>query len=80
MDRIPPEHKVIFNNYCFLTNNNFAYKYDANDNPDSELKIFNFVPTYDTWRLGCSNKSAEHRCSTCKSVYFCSIKCQKKCW
>ena len=47
MDRMQPEHKAIFNNYCFLTNNNFAYKFEANDNPDSEMKIFNFVPTYD---------------------------------
>ena len=80
MDNIPQGDKQILNRYCFLTNNNFAYKFETDDDPNSEMKIFNFVPTYDPWCLGCSNKSAKNKCSKCKSVYFCSTNCQKKCW
>ena len=80
MENIPQEQKQILYKNCFVTNNNFAYKIETNDNPDSELKIFNFVPTYDPWCLGCSNKSSKYKCSKCKSVYFCSTNCQKKCW
>lgn len=65
---------------CYKTNNNFAYHYDSKNDYSNELKIFNFVPSYDTWCLGCSSKSAKYRCSDCKSVYFCGKSCQKKCW
>ena len=65
---------------CYLTNNNIAYKYVTKDIPDSELKIYNFVPTYDKWCLGCPSKNATKKCSKCKSVYFCDKKCQEKCW
>ncbi len=74
------EEKIKLYNNCYITNNNFAYKFDTNDNHDNELKVFNFVPTYDNWCLGCSNKNAQFRCSKCKSVYFCNKECQKKCW
>lgn len=65
---------------CYATNNNYAFKFDTNMKPETEMKIYNFVPTYDKWCLGCDNKDAQFKCSKCKSVYFCSRKCQKKCW
>ena len=65
---------------CHKTNNNFAYKYDTNGDYDSEIKIFNFVPTYDKWCLNCPSKDAQYRCAGCKAVYFCSKKCQKDSW
>lgn len=77
---IPSHHLPELYRCCYLTNNNFAYKYDSGINPESELKILNFVPTYDTWCLNCGNKNAQNRCSGCKSVYFCNRQCQKKCW
>lgn len=65
---------------CYKTNNNFAYKFDTNSDYDSEMKVYNFVPTYDKWCINCSNKDAKYRCGGCKSVYFCSQKCQKGSW
>ena len=64
----------------YLTNNNFAYKYDTDGDWMSELKTDNFVPTYDHWCLACNNKDASKRCSRCKSVYFCDRDCQIKAW
>lgn len=43
----------------YLTNNNFAYNYDAGIKPESEIKILNFVPTYDEWCLNCSKKDVQ---------------------
>jgi hypothetical protein len=65
---------------CYLSNNNFAYMYDAEKDYSSELKTENFVPTYDPWCLNCSNKSATKRCSVCRSVYFCNKECQVNAW
>ena len=64
----------------YTTNNNFAYKYDKGEDYEGELKILNFVPTYDKWCLTCGYKDARKRCSKCKSVYFCDRKCQTKAW
>lgn len=66
----------------YLTNNYCAYKYDAGEDYYGELKLENFVPTYDKWCLGCTDvyKPATKKCSKCKSVYFCSKECQLKCW
>lgn len=34
----------------YITNNRFAYKYDTTKSiPMDELKIWNYVPTYDKW-------------------------------
>lgn len=73
-------HKPEHLRKCYLTNNNFAYKYDTNSDYEDEIKIENFVPTYDKWCLNCGAKDAKGRCSKCKSVYFCNADCQKKCW
>lgn len=68
-------------NYCYMTNNRYAYKRDLTNNiPYDELKIYNFVPTYDTWCLNCNNKNARFRCSKCKFVFFCNQTCQKNAW
>lgn len=74
------QEKQLLYGKCYKTNNNFAYKYDTNGDCDSEIKIFNFVPTYDPWCLNCSNKASKYRCNRCKSVFFCSEKCQKETW
>lgn len=72
---------------CYLTDNNFAYNKDIYDeNPSDEnleyvmrnLKVFNFVPTYDNECLYCDNKSPLNRCIDCHSVYFCNTECQRK--
>ena len=80
MESIPEEYKNYLYKLCYITNNNFAYKYDTNADYDNEMKLYNFVPTYDKWCLGCTNKNAKYKCSDCKSVYFCGRECQKKCW
>lgn len=84
--------QIIFNagsKYCYLSDNNFAYKkdlYDINPTDDNfkrmyaDSKRINFVPTWDTWCLYCDNKSAGNRCAGCKHVYFCNAECQKKAW
>ena len=65
--------------YSYLTNNRFAYKYDRDNKiPEDEMKIFNFVPTYDKWCLYCDSKDCLLRCSKCKYVFFCNKECQKK--
>ena len=74
---IPLEYKLILYNYCYQTNNNFAYKFDTQTDYETELKVYNFVPTYDKWCLGCTNKNANYKCSDCKAVYFCGKECQK---
>jgi hypothetical protein len=75
-----PEHiKRHLYKICYITNNNFAYKYDAGENPDRELKSFNFVPTYDHICLACLKRNAKETCSKCKSVFFCDKECKKKC-
>ncbi|AYV82579.1 MAG: hypothetical protein Hyperionvirus1_158 [Hyperionvirus sp.] len=51
---------------CYKSNNRFAYKYDLTGRvPEGELKIFNFVPTYDKWCLFCDKKECKQRCSIC---------------
>lgn len=65
---------------CYLTNNNFAYKIDAQENWRYELKFYNFVPSCDKYCLFCNFRYAEKRCSECKSVYFCDERCQKGAW
>lgn len=77
---IPERDKALLTLFCYRTNNNFAYHYDANNDTSFEAKIGNFIPTYDDWCLGCDNKDAQYKCSGCKSVRFCSKQCQKKCW
>ena len=69
-------------NCCYATNNRFAYKYDLNGKiPYDEMKIYNFVPTYDKWCLYCNNKeNVTYRCSQCKFVFFCNKECQKNAW
>lgn len=74
------KEKQALHGKCYRTNNNYAHKFDTKNDPDSEIKIFNFVPTYDHWCINCPNKDAGYRCSGCKSVYFCSRKCQKEAW
>lgn len=66
---------------CYMTNNRFAYKYDANGEiPYDEMKTYNFVPTYDPWCLYCDKKGCSKKCSSCKCIYFCDDTCQKKAW
>lgn len=64
-------------NCCYLTNNYFAYQYDSKTDFKKNIKIFNFVPTYDKWCLYC-NGEAKLRCIQCKSVYFCNKDCQRR--
>ena len=67
--------------FCYPTNNRFAYKYDRDNKiPEDELKCYNFVPTYDKWCLYCDNKFCSLSCSQCKFVYFCDKECQRKSW
>jgi hypothetical protein len=84
-DYIRENHPNMANNpflhtACYATNNNYAYKYDIKNNWLSELKIYNFVPTHDTWCLTCENRNAKLKCGHCKSVYFCNKACQKRAW
>lgn len=66
---------------CYTSDNNFAYHYDlGGEHKLRDIKIYNFVPTYDKWCLACAAKNAHLRCSKCKSVHFCSKQCQKKAW
>lgn len=74
------ENKIVLSLCSYATNNRYAYKYDNKDDPDSEMKITNFVPTYDKWCLFCDNKNCSLRCSKCKYVFFCNKDCQKKSW
>jgi len=72
----------------YKTDNNFAYKYElckiepTTENIKSlenDMKMYNFVPTYDKWCLYCDNKDAKKKCA-CHSVYFCNKECQQKAW
>ena len=75
---------------CYAVDNNFAYKKDVYDRVPSDenrrrmmadVKMFNFVPTYDPWCLTCDNKQdVTKRCGNCHSVYFCNTLCQRKAW
>lgn len=67
---------------CYLSNNRYAYFDDIGDakHRTEEIKIYNFVPTYDHWCLYCSKKDAPTRCSRCKTIYFCDKTCQSKAW
>jgi hypothetical protein len=69
-----------FQKCCYLTDNYFAYYYDAKKDFKRNMKMTNFVPTYDKWCLECDKRYVKLRCSKCKSVYFCNEKCQKKAW
>ena len=90
------QNNKLLQSYCYLSNNNFAYKWDIKDNLPSrtsttrslatpvewksDMKTGNFVPTYDTWCLYCNNHYAKSRCSRCHAVYFCDRQCQQKAW
>lgn len=65
----------------YLSNNRYAYHHDkfslTSDSKykilrDNEMKTHNFVPTYDKWCLFCN--------TGCKTIYFCSKKCQLAAW
>ena len=75
--------------YVYKTNNRYAYYIDrfkasGDDNDEltsmDELKMTNFVPTYDMWCLYCNAKDVTLRCSRCKTVAFCNRECQAKAW
>ena len=58
-----------------------AYLQDLHGTPPkSEMKIYNFTPTYDKWCLYCDNKDCKLSCSACKLIYYCDIECQRKSW
>lgn len=74
---------------CYACNNRYAYyadKYDVDKDEssfllrDGELKVHNFVPTYDKWCLYCNKKGVKAHCGRCKTVYFCDRSCQEKAW
>jgi len=66
---------------CYKTNNRFAYLQNTTGEiPESEMKLYNFTPTYDPWCLYCTNKNCKLKCSGCKFVYYCNSECQKKSW
>lgn len=67
---------------CYLSNNRYAYYADISDEKMrcTEVKVYNFVPTYDKWCLYCNNHNAKMRCTRCKTIYFCNIECQKRAW
>lgn len=66
-------------NILYKVDNNFAYKYETNiDRSKEDLKLSNFVPTYDRWCIYCGKKNVDYRCGRCKSVYFCDQDCQKQ--
>ena len=67
----------------YKCDNNFAYHYCIGDKEkmSENLKLCNFVPTYDEWCLYCWDKVKEKKkCSRCKSVFFCNETCQRKAW
>ena len=71
----------VFKDYCYLTNNRFAYLKDIKSNDvEFEMKYYNFVPTYDKWCLYCNKKDVNLRCGNCKFIYYCDKECQKKSW
>lgn len=83
------KHKNAFGQICYAVDNNFAYKKDVFDaeptkeNRDrafADIKVFNFVPTYDHWCLFCGKKDVSKQCSRCRHVYFCDQECQRKSW
>ncbi len=95
MERIPKEDLPRLIEACYNTDNNFAYKRDSLVNKSGgrwkeDIKIFNFAPTYDKWCLACGKKKKTalsagdgikvKRCAGCRSVYFCSDKCQRDAW
>jgi len=66
---------------CYLSNNRFAYQFDRyGKGHDDEIKVYNFVPTYDKWCLYCDKKECNLRCSNCKTIYFCNKECQSSAW
>lgn len=68
--------------HCYDTNNRYAYYSDLGDGKkrEKEIKVLNFVPTYDKWCLVCNRRDARFRCTRCKTIYFCSPDCQMKAW
>jgi len=75
------KNKSYLNKVCYKTNNRFAYLKDLNGiEPESEMKLYNFTPTYDKWCLYCDNKNCKFNCSSCKLIYYCNKDCQKKSW
>lgn len=74
------EHFKCLYPILYNVDNNFAYCYDIGNKYkiSQNVKLFNFVPTYDNWCLACDYRDCKLKCSKCKSVYFCDSKCQKK--
>lgn len=73
----------------YATNNRYAYLWDRYQQTrseedrqlaEAEMKMHNFVPTYDKWCLHCQRRGCTMKCSGCKSVYFCDRECQAKAW
>jgi hypothetical protein len=62
---------------CYKNDNVFAYKFDANLEYTDSIKCYNFIPIYDRWCLHCNKKNCRFRCMNCKSVYYCSLHCNK---
>lgn len=67
---------------CYATNNIYAYYWDIGDKKgvEQELRIYNFVPTYEKWCLYCKKKGVSKHCSRCRTIYFCSDQCQRAAW
>ena len=81
LQKMVNRNKPYLNKVCYKTNNRFAYLKDLNGiDPESEMKLYNFTPTYDAWCLYCDNKDYKLRCSSCKLIFYCDTECQQKSW
>jgi MYND finger protein len=78
-------------NYCERGDNYMAYHQNAMQEGCStsnysfnwistNIRPLNFIPTYQDWCLGCDKTNVKFRCSKCRTVKFCSVSCQRKCW
>ncbi len=65
---------------CYAADNVYAYRKDCGQSLHDVIKVYNFIPVYDKWCLYCNKKDVKLRCGGCRSVFFCSVECQRKCW
>lgn len=65
---------------CILTDLSYAWRSDTERSTIRFDKYFNFRPSEDKLCIVCDKPDAQFLCSKCKSIRFCSKKCQKIAW